>query len=241
MSAAVDRTLKVLSVLLDYPDRELQQAVPAIRSALERDRRLQRRDRDALDALLDEIGTGDVYDLEERYVALFDRSRNLSLDLFEHVHGESRDRGSAMVDLLETYRAAGFEPVGPQLPDHLPILLEFLSQRPPDEAREILADASHILAGLCERLHRRGTVYAAVFDALLGLAGQDALRPAIDAQSAAPAPGDGEDSEDLEALDAAWEEAQVLFAPPTAPAPMPGEVVVSLPDTDSDDVRRARP
>jgi hypothetical protein len=89
-------------------------------------------------------------------VLLFDRSRTLSLHLFEHVHGESRARGGAMVDLLETFRAGGFEPIGPELPDHLPMLLEFLATRPLPEARDMLADAVHIFVAFAERLERRG-------------------------------------------------------------------------------------
>ena len=92
------RTLKVLSALLTYPTAELQAAVPEMRLALAREARLPPRNRDRLDRVLAEIATGDLYDLQERYILLFDRTRSLSLHLFEHVHGESRDRGQAMVD-----------------------------------------------------------------------------------------------------------------------------------------------
>ena len=100
---------------------------------------------DATAAVSEELAGRDIYELEERYVSLFDRSRTLSLNLFEHVHGESRDRGGAMVSLIETYRAGGFEPATTELPDHLPVLLEFLSTRPFAEVQETLADAAHIL------------------------------------------------------------------------------------------------
>ncbi|MEJ2459788.1 MAG: hypothetical protein P8Y58_17260 [Novosphingobium sp.] len=53
-------------------------------------------------ALIDDLVTRDLYDAQERYVLLFDRTRKLSLHLFEHVHGESRDRGQAMVDLAQS-------------------------------------------------------------------------------------------------------------------------------------------
>ena len=84
----------------------------------------------ALDRLLDELATGDLYDLQERYVLLFDRTRSLSLHLFEHVHGESRDRGQAMVDLKALYERHGLLMSSSELPDHLPLFLEFLSDHP---------------------------------------------------------------------------------------------------------------
>ncbi len=205
----MQKTLKSLSLLLSYPSQELQQAIPPIRAALDADRLLPLRYRQSLAPLLDELESGDLYVLEERYVALFDRSRSLSLNLFEHVHGESRDRGGAMVDLLETYRTGGFEPTGRELPDHLPVLLEFLSTRPLAEARGILADAVHILEALRLRLTRRTAPYAAVFAALVTIARRQPDREAL----AALVQETDEDPDDLEALDAVWEESEVRFAP----------------------------
>lgn len=205
----MQQTLKCLSLLLAYPSRDLQETIPPIRAALDRDRLVPLRCRQSLAPLLDELETGDLYDLEERYVALFDRSRSLSLNLFEHVHGESRDRGGAMVDLLETYRAGGFEPTGRELPDHLPVLLEFLGTRPLAEARGILADAVHILEALRLRLSRRDAPYAAVFAALVTIARR---QPDRDALAALTQEAD-EDADDLEALDAVWEESEVRFGP----------------------------
>jgi nitrate reductase molybdenum cofactor assembly chaperone len=155
-----NRTLKALSLVLSYPGADLQQAMPDIAAVLGADPRISVETRAALAALTGDLAQGDLYDLQERYVMLFDRSRSLSLNLFEHVHGESRDRGGAMVSLIETYRAGGFEPVTTELPDHLPVLLEFLSTRPFAEAQEILADAAHILDALNARLRRRESGYA---------------------------------------------------------------------------------
>ena len=218
-------TLKALSALLTYPGRELQAAVPEIREVLSSDGLLAAREVRALGPLLDELERDDLYTLEERYVALFDRSRTLSLNLFEHVHGESRDRGGAMVDLLETYRAGGYTPVGSELPDHLPILLEFLSLRPLAEARAILADAAHILEALRVRLDRRGSDYAAVFAALTRIAG---AKP--DAEALAGLSNEAEeDPDDLAALDATWEEAQVTFGPdPNAGCPATRDMLARM-------------
>ncbi|MBU1279257.1 MAG: nitrate reductase molybdenum cofactor assembly chaperone, partial [Alphaproteobacteria bacterium] len=126
----MDRTLKALSLTLSYPSVELQDAMPEIGAVLATDPRIAPDTRAALQTLTDGLGRGDLFDVQESYVMLFDRSRTLSLNLFEHVHGESRDRGGAMVSLIETYREGGFEPATTELPDHLPVLLEFLSTRP---------------------------------------------------------------------------------------------------------------
>lgn len=216
------RTFKALSALLTYPGAELQAAVPAIREVLAAEGLLSSARRAALGPLLTSLATEDLYDLEERYVLLFDRSRTLSLNLFEHIHGEGRDRGGAMVDLLETYRAGGFDLTGPELPDHLPVLLEFLSTRPLDEARALLADAGHILVALAERLARRETPYAAVLAALVDLA---RATPATDEAQALLSQQD-DDPEDLEALDATYAEAQVMFGPdPDAGCPVSRDIL----------------
>lgn len=205
----MDRTLKALSLLLSYPSAELQAATDEIGGVISADARMAPATRDALRRLTRMIGSGDLYDVQETYVTLFDRSRSLSLNLFEHVHGESRDRGGAMVSLLETYLDAGFDPVTSELPDHLPVLLEFLATRPQAEAKDILEDAGHILQALETRLNRRDSGYAPVFAALLQLAGAAVDNDAVAEMLKQP----DDDPDDLEALDAVWEEAEVTFGP----------------------------
>ncbi|WP_296479093.1 nitrate reductase molybdenum cofactor assembly chaperone [Roseinatronobacter sp.] len=218
------KTYRALSALLTYPTPELQAAIPEIWQALNREALLPPRNLRALDPLLTELETGDIYDLQERYVLQFDRARTLSLNLFEHIHGESRDRGGAMVDLLETYRAGGFDLVGPELPDHLPVLLEFVSTQTPDQARAILADAGHILVALAERLARRESVYAPVLAALVTLA-EVAATPEAEALLSEK----DDNPEDLEALDAVWEEAQVTFGPdPNAGCPISRDILAKM-------------
>lgn len=212
----IDRTFKALSLVLSYPTRELQQAMPEIGGVLASDTRLTAAARRALRPLVEELGGRDIYDLQETYVGLFDRSRTLSLNLFEHVHGESRDRGGAMVSLVEMYREAGFDPVTSELPDHLPMLLEFLSTRPFVEAQETLADAAHILEALNARLCRRESPYGAAFAALLQLSGAKADKAAVAELLEEPEM----DPDDLEALDKVWEESEVRFGPdPNAGCP----------------------
>lgn len=216
------RTFKAISVLLSYPSEDLQKAIPAIRKVLTDEAIIAPC---AVEPLLTRLERADLYEAQEDYVLLFDRSRSLSLNLFEHLHGESRDRGSAMVDLLEMYRAGGMDLDGTELPDHLPVLLEYLSTRPLEEARDILADAGHIIAVLHERLGRRGTDYAALLGELTALA--RATTETEEAQALLEQPDD--DPEDLEALDEVWEEAAVTFGPdPNAGCPISRDLLARI-------------
>jgi nitrate reductase molybdenum cofactor assembly chaperone NarJ/NarW len=176
---------------------------------LDHERALPKAVRAPLYDLIEEFATGDLYDLQERYVLLFDRTRSLSLHLFEHVHGESRDRGQAMIDLKGLYEKNGLAMSAAELPDFLPLFLEFLSTRSRAEACSLLAQPAHVLAALAERLKQRGSSYEAVFRALVVLAG---TRPAeVEASMLAGAP-DFEPN-DFAALDAEWEDAPVSFGP----------------------------
>lgn len=222
------KTFKALSLLLSYPSEELQKAIPDIHQLLLDEGLVTSADLQNLLPLLEQLETGDLYDLQERYVLLFDRSRTLSLNLFEHIHGESRDRGGAMVDLLEMYRAGGMDLCGIELPDHLPVLLEYLSTRPLAEAQPILADAGHILVALQERLTRRETPYAAVLGAIVTIS---AANPATQAAQALLSEKD-DNPEDLAALDAVWEEAQVTFGPdPEAGCPISRDILSRMDPT----------
>ncbi len=202
----MDRTLKSLSLLLSYPTEELQAAVPAIMEAVRQEHALPIGETVTLAALAEDIAECGIYEAQERYVYLFDRTRSLSLHLFEHVHGESRDRGQAMVDLKDTYGERGFDIDAREMPDYLPLFLEFLSLLPTGEARELLGQTAHITVALKERLERKGSIYAAAFAALqqLGLQPDPA---AVDELRKTPA----DDPDDLAALDRIWEEEAVTF------------------------------
>ncbi|WP_423709951.1 nitrate reductase molybdenum cofactor assembly chaperone [Undibacterium sp. WLX3042] len=150
---------RILSALLSYPQAELQAAVPEIRQALadEPD------SLESLEPLLDYLSTTALIPLQENYVGTFDRTPSLALHLFEHIHGESRDRGQAMVDLIEEYRRHGFEPEASELPDYVPLFLEFLSLVSDEEAEKLLGEAIHVIAAIGVRLQRRESPYANAF------------------------------------------------------------------------------
>lgn len=201
------KTLKLLAALLSYPSAELVAALPEIARRVGEDRSLRRGTQDALAGLLAELKREDLLDLQERYVAQFDTGRSTSLHLFEHVHGDSRDRGQAMVDLNALYRRSGFVLAVNELPDFLPALLEYLSNRPAEEVHELLQDCVHILRAVGERLLSGGSPYAAVFAALLDLHGDAPLKAAMGKRDARAEPS----------LDEEWEEAPVEFGPNAAP------------------------
>jgi len=203
------KSLKAFSALLTYPTAELQQAAGEISEAVEKDATLPFGVRDQLHKLLTELASGDLYDLQERYVQLFDRTRSLSLHLFEHVHGESRDRGQAMIDLKAQYEANNLFISAAELPDFLPLFLEYLSTLPAADAGELLGQPAHILAAMAERLRKRRSAYEAVFRALVALA---AAKPKDDAVAELLKLPDPE-AYDLAALDAAWEDEPVQFGP----------------------------
>lgn len=202
-------TYRVLSAALSYPGEALQSAANEMAEALRGEHLLSPAHIAAVCALIDDIAKTDLIDAQSRYVDLFDRTKSLSLHLFEHVHGESRDRGQAMVSLLARYQQAGLDVAGNELPDFIPLFLEFLSILPVKEARAMLTEPAHILAALAERLRARKSNYAVVFEALTALS---QVEP--DVETLAQLREEKiEDPSDLVALDAAWEETEVRFGP----------------------------
>ncbi|MEZ5606385.1 MAG: nitrate reductase molybdenum cofactor assembly chaperone [Burkholderiaceae bacterium] len=196
-------TLRALAALLAYPDEDLRAALPEIAQALRAERRLDARRQGELQALADALARGDLLDVQARYVDWFDRGRATSLNLFEHVHGDDRQRGPAMLELMERYQRVGLRLAGVELPDHLPVVLEYLSCCESAETPQLIGECAHVLRALGQALAQRGSPYAAVPAALLALAGQKGLDvPAM----AAAAPED---------LDRDWEE-RPAFEPPAA-------------------------
>jgi nitrate reductase delta subunit len=211
---------RMLGALLDYPDQTLIVALDEIRAALAGHAGLPSDTRAALLDLVDRLSARPLLDLQEDYVEIFDRGRATSLYLFEHVHGESRERGQAMVDLLAMYEAKGLFLGAGELPDYLPVFLEFLSHETPAQAHALLGEIADINRQIATRLAERGTPYFAVVAALLPLAGEAPLANAnatvCDARTTREVDG--------EALDREWQEEPVSFLGAQAPlstAPQP--------------------
>lgn len=200
-------SFKALGALLDYPTAELQAALPQIEQALLEERAIASETMEGVRALIEHMRATDLLDIQEQWVGLFDRSKRLALHLYEHCHGESRDRGQAMVNLALTYRMNGFELAASEMPDYLPLFLEFLSQIPETPARRYLTDAIEILEALRIRLEERDSTYAPLLEALVGLATRAADEEELDAILAS----EPEDPQDLDQLDAEWAETPVDF------------------------------
>lgn len=201
------RSLRVLSRLLDYPTAELQQAVGELVEIVAAENRWPASLRQRLMSWCQQITDSELLSLQAEYVALFEQGRATSMLLFEHVHGESRERGQAMVDLMDEYRKAGFELDARELPDYLPLFLEYLSTRSDAEMARWIGNIRHILALLTARLEERDSDYALVTHALLALIGAEAdinaHRSVVKAEKPDNTP---------EALDAVWEEEAVRFS-----------------------------
>jgi nitrate reductase delta subunit len=196
------KTFKILGLLLTYPTQELQDNMESLKSVLTTENLLPRKFEKALISFMDEVANRNLLEAQEDYVSLFDRGRGHSLYLFEHIHGESRDRGQAMVDLIDHYREKGLDLTARELPDYLPLFLEFLSLCQPAEAQENLGDVVHIVAAISAKLKKRGSGYHIVFKSLGRLTDaqidQEFVRNAMIEEDAR--------DESLEALDKEWEE-----------------------------------
>jgi nitrate reductase delta subunit len=199
-------TFRVLSALLRYPTPELKAELAEAERILRSEGLLKAQQLEGVCAFLHGLRDTPQLEAESAHIDAFDRGRSTCLHLFEHIHGESRERGQAMVKLLLRYRAHGLEPSTRELPDFLPLFLEFLSTRPPVEAGKHLAEVVDIVALIGERLRRRNAPHAPVLEAVAALAAHDA-----GALASAVGVGGDERDDSPAALDAAWEEAPVVF------------------------------
>lgn len=196
------KTLKILGTLLTYPTADLVNALPECRTLLEKEKWLPEESLKALDHLTGWMASQDLLDLQEEFVALFDRTPSLCLHLFEHVHGDSRDRGQALVDLSGVYKDAGLLINTEEMPDFLPLFLEYLSVIDAEESRQNLGEIANVLGVLLGRLKNRQSPYAAVFEALIEAASrkpdQKAVRSALEEMAGS--------ASTFDELDASWEE-----------------------------------
>ena len=201
---------RAFAALLHYPSAEVAAAAGDIAALVKEEGRVSRHARAAIDRLTAQLTLGDLLSAQEAYVGLFDRSRSLSLHLFEHIHGESRDRGQAMVNLSAHYETHGYSIDSNELPDYLPLFLEFLSLIEPGEAADLLSDVVHIVSAIRIRLERRGSDYAGIFQALEELAARRPDSAAVESLLERDKPPEAEAAE----LDKEWEEAPAFSGAP---------------------------
>lgn len=200
------RIFQIIATLLHYPNEALWRHVEQLRQALTEEAVLSTAEQNAFNAFLDDLVGHDPIDAQACHVETFDRGRARSLYLFEHVYGESRDRGQAMVELNRLYRHHGYVISARELPDYLPLYLEFLSRLPPGEALERLAEIGGLVQHLHAQLAERRNSHAVLLEPLLRLCGLDGDDPLLRERIAAEVPDDTP-----AALDAVWMEAPVTF------------------------------
>lgn len=195
-------TFKILGMLLAYPTEDLQACASELKALIADENLLPDRAQKRLSKHIEDLSRRNLMRLQEDYVALFDRSRAHSLYLFEHVHGESRDRGQAMVDLMSLYKQSGFVLQARELPDYLPLFLEYLSTQSISDAQSLLGETVHIVAAIGAKLKAKKSSYHTVFQALEVLT---QVKPDADFVKRAVEDAKNADNS-LEALDKEWEE-----------------------------------
>jgi len=200
------RSLRVLSRLLTYPNAELLAHTDALKEVLVEDGFLKKKTLKKLSKFLDEFGGTDLMQAQENYVEIFDRGRAHCLHLFEHVHGESRFRGQAMLDLSDRYAEKGLIVGVGELPDYLPVFLEFISICEPEEGLETLAQAAPVIATIGEKLKRKKSGYQHVFAAIVELSGAKLNAADIEKAADAALPN----IQTLDELDKEWQEPEAF-------------------------------
>jgi len=203
------KTFKVLGLLMSYPKPDWVSHLDECKLVLVEEDFLPKKHRKAVMAFIEMLKTADIYSVQEEYVATFDRGRSHSLHLFEHIYGESRDRGQAMVNLIDAYEEKGFFIDKAELPDYIPLFLEFLSLCPLDEAITLLGEPIDIMATIAARLQERDSSWAALFAAAVALSKAKPNRDRIEEALA-----QGQEDNSLEALDKEWEEAAAFAGQP---------------------------
>lgn len=163
------KTYKILSLCLSYPKAELQLSLSGIEKELQKEALLSEEKIEDVKKFVSLFENMDLTDWQAQYVQLFDYSRKASLHLFEHIKGDSKDRGQAMVDLLEFYKKEGLELSANELPDYLPVFLEFLSTQKPTKAAEILSEPIHIIDRINKALAEKQNPYSYIFSAIISL------------------------------------------------------------------------
>lgn len=151
---------KVLSALLEYPDEELKAALPEIGEVLADDGSIGAQERAVLEKFLQWLGESDLIELQAGYVQTFDLTPEHSLHLTHHLFGDDRGRGPALIDLTEYYKEFGLEADAHELPDYLPMILEFASTLEEIEAQVFLNETVKVLTQLAANLEKVASPYA---------------------------------------------------------------------------------
>ncbi len=163
------KTYKILSLLLSYPSTELMDFLEEAEKELHIEALLSSERLVEISKFIRHYRRTELTEWQAEYVQLFDNSRSASLHLFEHVKSDSRDRGQAMVDLLEFYKENGLQLSANELPDYLPVFLEFLSSQSVEKAAGLLAEPVNIIARIYAALEEKKNIYRHILSAVISL------------------------------------------------------------------------
>ncbi len=163
------KTYKILSLLLSYPHAQLQDFLGESERELRAEALLPPEQIDGIRQFVTHFSKMDLTEWQAEYVQLFDYSRSASLHLFEHIKGDSKDRGQAMVDMLGFYQENGMQLTANELPDYIPAFLEFLSVFEAEKAAGLLAEPVHIVQRIFLALQEKRNPYRFVLSAVVSL------------------------------------------------------------------------
>lgn len=204
------KTFKLLGLLLTYPEGTVYSASNELLQTLRVESVLPEKTITKIEKFLATQKAQDLMTTQEDYVETFDRGRAHCLHLFEHIHGESRDRGQAMVDLIDTYKTKELHIDSGELPDYLPLFMEYLSRCEFAEASGLLGEAIDVIAMIGAKLKKRHSPYGEVFAAIEVLSAVKVNKArVVEALEKSP-----KDPETLEELDEEWREAEAFTGDP---------------------------
>lgn len=151
---------KALSLLLEYPDEELMRNLDEFEARLQSNSEISPAELSVLRQFVQHFRAGDLTELQSDYVKTFDMTPEHSLHLTHHLFGDDKNRGPALIDLTEMYREYGLQLAANELPDYLPLVLEFAAQLEDSEARLFLSDAAKVTGVLAANLEKAVSAYA---------------------------------------------------------------------------------
>ncbi len=221
------KTFKLLGLLLTYPEGTVYSESNELLQSLRSEALLPEKFIKKVETFLNTQKAQDLMAVQEDYVETFDRGRAHCLHLFEHIHGESRDRGQAMVDLSETYAAKGLHIDSSELPDYLPLFMEYLSRCELQDATELLGEAIDVIAVIGAKLKKRKSPYADIFTSIEALsvvkADTEKIKTALREAH--------KDPETLEELDKQWKEAEAFTGNPLSDVAADSNTCNAFPNT----------
>ncbi len=170
----MQRTYKILSLLLDYPDQEIYESLPLIDEMATEDAFLNEDELNDLHLFITACSKLSLEEWQMYYVNIFDMSKKINLYIFDHIYGDSRERGQAMVDLKEMYESRGYELTSNELPDYIPVFLEYLSFLKDEEKTiHLLNEIKAIIEKLHKLTNEEDVFYKYLFNILLALVNKE--------------------------------------------------------------------